>query len=574
MQSFRAPRQGVIFGLGSLAMSLSPNSLKFPPSPRLSCVLEKNEKFIVARKPWGWSTHESSPYQPGFAEYLSSLFKEDLKVVHRLDVGTTGLLLLARNASVAKELSESFQRMEMRKTYSFITDRRPRESAWKVETHLDRGKDKISRSIPNLPVNAVTEFELIQEEQLSGKNYYLIRARPQSGRPHQIRAHALESGVPLVGDREYQGSPALRFFLYAAELEWTDKDGKRFHYVDPEFKALLKNLLLNLEETLLTQLSANLKNRMELLPQELLANPKSCFRATHHEIEDLEIDVFGKNIWIYLRNPERFASAEKSIPSFLNALSRSIENVYLMDMKNRGVGGVSKELYIYQDKKFILCDSKDSQNQISWSVEENQVQFILKNHVGFSPGLFLDQRENRRWVKENSHNLKVLNLFSYTGGFSVCAAVGGALEVCTVDVSPVFHNWCKENFALNHLDPAKFEFWNQDTLLFLKGCRKRQRQFDLIICDPPSLGRSKDRVFKIEKDWVELLHLCLDSLSEKGTLLFSNNYEAWSQLEWLDKLEKELRAKKGFQIQAGLRGADYEPFQMQPAMKSFIISRK
>ena len=77
----------------------------------------------------------------------------------------------------------------------------------------------------------------------------------------------------------------------------------------------------------------------------------------------------------------------------------------------------------------------------SWIACEGRLQFEFRREQGLSPGLFLDQRRNRKWVLENAHDCDVLNLFCYTGGFSVAAAIGGAAKVVSVDLSKTFMAW-------------------------------------------------------------------------------------------------------------------------------------
>jgi 23S rRNA (cytosine1962-C5)-methyltransferase len=174
-----------------------------------------------------------------------------------------------------------------------------------------------------------------------------------------------------------------------------------------------------------------------------------------------------------------------------------------------------------------------------WQAREHELIYELRADQGLSPGLFLDQRENRHWVKTHSRGLRVLNLFSYTCGFSLCAAAGDAKDVVSVDVSQSFLEWGKTNFALNGLNPEKYEFWSADSLDFLKRTEKIKREFDLIICDPPSFGRSKRGVFRIADDLSTLVNLIYPLLAPHGILLLSTNYERWSQAEF----EKEtLRA--------------------------------
>jgi 23S rRNA (cytosine1962-C5)-methyltransferase len=250
-------------------------------------------------------------------------------------------------------------------------------------------------------------------------------------------------------------------------------------------------------------------------------------------MENLRLDLLGPVLWEYWYGTEEPSERDHERMDFLATYLR--REFHSRKMQNRGQDPLSKTNW------------SSMAAPTSWVAHENQMKFHLHSDRGLSPGLFLDQRNNRDFVIRHSQGLRVLNLFAYTGGFSVAAALGGAKEVVTVDVSRDFLQWTRENFTLNELNPEKFEFFKQDVLLFLKGSIKRQRQFDLIICDPPTFGRSKDAVFSLEKDFVELVKGCEDSLAPGGTLIFSCNLERWSEEDLRKKMTKasRLNAIKG-----------------------------
>lgn len=115
-------------------------------------------------------------------------------------------------------------------------------------------------------------------------------------------------------------------------------------------------------------------------------------------------------------------------------------------------------------------------------VKESGLRFLVRPSEGQKTGLFLDQREHRRWLRERSAGRSVLDLFSYTGGFSVYAAAGGARSVCTVDASAPALADARENFRLNGLDPDAHRFVVADAFTW-----SPESTLDLVICDPPSL---------------------------------------------------------------------------------------
>lgn len=124
-------------------------------------------------------------------------------------------------------------------------------------------------------------------------------------------------------------------------------------------------------------------------------------------------------------------------------------------------------------------------------IEENGMRLRSNLFEGQKTGLFLDHRDNRRFIRDLASDKEVLNLFAYTGGFSVQAALGGARHVTSVDVSAAALGAARDNFELNGFDPDAHEFVDQDVFEYLEHANSRARRFDLVICDPPSFARSQ-----------------------------------------------------------------------------------
>ncbi len=119
-------------------------------------------------------------------------------------------------------------------------------------------------------------------------------------------------------------------------------------------------------------------------------------------------------------------------------------------------------------------------------VQENGMAMLVRPLQGQKTGLFLDQRAHRALVRRWSAGRTTVNLFAYTGGFSVAAALGGAAHVTTVDIAPDAVDDARENFVLNGLDPAEHAFEVADAFAF-----EPQGRPDLLVVDPPSLARGK-----------------------------------------------------------------------------------
>ena len=166
----------------------------------------------------------------------------------------------------------------------------------------------------------------------------------------------------------------------------------------------------------------------------------------------------------------------------------------------------------------------------SWSIKYNDLTFNLKP-MGFKhTGLFPEQSVNWDYMIEKisketkKRNIKVLNLFAYTGGASVACAYAGA-EVVHVDSSQGMVNWAKENVNSSKLQDRTVRFLVDDVIKFVKREIRRGNKYDAIIMDPPSYGRGKNgEVWTIEKNIYELLELCNELLSEKPLFIIVNTY--------------------------------------------------
>jgi 23S rRNA (cytosine1962-C5)-methyltransferase len=160
-------------------------------------------------------------------------------------------------------------------------------------------------------------------------------------------------------------------------------------------------------------------------------------------------------------------------------------------------------------------------------VQEAGLRFCVDLGGHLDTGLFLDHRPLRALVRAEAHGKDVLNLFCYTGAFSVCAAAGGAASVTSVDLSRTYLEVAERNMALNGFGGGapKFTFVRSDAGAFLRAAQVRGQKWDLIILDPPTFSNSKKTsgVLDVNEDWPALAGDCLGLLRTEGVLYFSTN---------------------------------------------------
>ena len=161
------------------------------------------------------------------------------------------------------------------------------------------------------------------------------------------------------------------------------------------------------------------------------------------------------------------------------------------------------------------------------TVSEGKLRFEVDLGPYLDTGLFLDHRSTRALVRELAAGKRFLNLFCYTGSFTVYAAAGGAAATTSVDLSKAYLDWLARNLALNGLGSAKHEQVRADALQWLATAAKAGRRYDLIALDPPSFSDSKrmEKGFEIQRDHPRLLAQALTLLAPGGTLIFSTNYQ-------------------------------------------------
>ncbi len=188
----------------------------------------------------------------------------------------------------------------------------------------------------------------------------------------------------------------------------------------------------------------------------------------------------------------------------------------------------------------VSASTSESRNEfgmtISGLIQEQGQLFKLDLTSYLDTGLFFDHRTLRATVRDTCSKKRVLNLFCYTGSFSVYAAQGNASYVESVDLSNTYLSWAKDNMKLNGFsDKKKYQFTKADCMRFLQekavaaksGNLAKEELYDLIILDPPTFSNSKSTadVLDINRDWPQLVKDCLNILSPGGKLYFSTNSE-------------------------------------------------
>ncbi len=224
------------------------------------------------------------------------------------------------------------------------------------------------------------------------------------------------------------------------------------------------------------------------------------------------LDRFNNHYWVtewQSSQPSGSKNAQNQIVEFLR--SKGAESVVGLTRPETGIA--------YQS--YVLWGKIPSGR---FEVQENHLlRFWIQFENVRHPGLFLDHQPLRRWLLENSKASRVLNCFAYTGSLSVAAAMGGAKQVTTLDLSQATIQWASENFTLNGIASSQHRLIAGDVFEWLPRLKREGQAYDCIILDPPSFSQGKKARFSTSKDLEKLHFLAMELLAENGILITSIN---------------------------------------------------
>ena len=245
----------------------------------------------------------------------------------------------------------------------------------------------------------------------------------------------------------------------------------------------------------------------------------SCYRIYDHDLPEfpLSIEIYEDKVSVaeykrhhHLSDEAHAQWLENSLKIIGEVLQIPAENIFTR-LRRRKPGRLGQ----YQKTDTALNE---------FIVQENGLKFIVNLSDYLDTGLFLDHRITRKMVMDESAGKRVLNLFAYTGSFSIYAAAGGASKITTVDLSKTYLQWAERNLHLNGFQGPQYEIVHADVLQYLKTLAPAS--FDIIVMDPPTFSNSKrmENFLDIQKDHVELINNCMNGLSDEGILYFSTNF--------------------------------------------------
>lgn len=231
----------------------------------------------------------------------------------------------------------------------------------------------------------------------------------------------------------------------------------------------------------------------------------------------------------------------KGIYKFRDEVINSLKTI--VDFK-----GIYQKKRFSEDGKYIEQDDfiMGERAEDPIIVKENDVNFAVYLNDGAMVGVFLDQREVRKNIRDYySKGKTVLNTFSYTGAFSVFAAIGGAKKTTSVDLANRSLAKTIEQFSINGIDYEAQEIVVEDVFKYFKYAVKKELKFDLVILDPPSFAKSKDFRFSADKDYKDLLKQAITVTEDRGVIVASTNCSSFNMDKFKEFIEDAFKESKG-----------------------------
>ncbi len=270
----------------------------------------------------------------------------------------------------------------------------------------------------------------------------------------------------------------------------------------------------------------------------VLAGRTNAFRLSHFELHpEITLDYYAGHLLATVypdseKNPEGAARywTEQVIKALPESLGISATSA-VWKLRPDNLSHLSAEEAEAATAPRVLSGTVPAG---PFEITENGVPFLVSLHAGFSTGLFLDMRDGRKVLgaivrrRVTAGNApSVLNLFSYTGAFSIVAATAGAASVTEVDTGPRWLDWSRANAHLSGVEPVITQK-QQDAISYLEQAARRGEKFDFIVVDPPSYSTGKSDRFTVRDGYLKMAPLFLEMLAPGGQLLAASNHSGWT----------------------------------------------
>lgn len=492
----------------------------------------EDDDLIAIDKPAGTSTHAADPSICDDAVLRLSTYLGDrdgiepsrvyLGIHQRLDRDTSGVLVFTKRRSANPSLATQFEGKTVVKRYVAAVSDWPGNLREGVMRHVlvreAADRMRTARSPREKGQVAITRYRVLDRR----GSRALLELLPETGRTHQLRVQIAAMGASIAGDRTYGKAAAERLMLHAASLRLEHPTTKRkLAFEAPVPEAIADWVRGDVRDPF--ESIAHIEKTMREAAGRRYglwhAGQTTAFRLLHGEADGLPgvaLDLYGRFLLLHLSSEEAESAREKLLDA---AFALGPRGAYVV-MRPKHASTIVDP----RQEKFAPTEAArgdDAENP--FSILESGLAYRIRLGDGLKTGIFLDQRENRRRVRELAGGKRVLNLFAYTCAFTVAAAAGGASRTVSVDASVGPLEEGRENLEANGLGGPHHEMVAADALTWMERAKKRGEKFDLIVLDPPSFATTRDSRFSAESDYRTVAALALSLLAKGGRLLACTN---------------------------------------------------
>lgn len=483
-------------------------------------IIHVDERVLVVDKPRGLPVHGGSPEFDDVVTRLARWLRvrgepEYLSVHSRLDKEVSGVMVFGRLPSDNRAIAQQFESHEVIKRYLALITDDGLPDRFELRDRLQPSERGPTRVVSRGGVEALTQGAVRSRT----KGRALVELWPRTGRRHQLRVQLAHRGAPICGDVLYGGERAARLMLHAVNIE-SKRLGWNYAAELPEDFRLIHGTFGLRSRGWLDRALFDAAWLREPLTRS--TNTLRLVNAEGDALPGVAVDRFGDWAVVELFSDEAI-ERKQEICELVHAL---------------GARGVYAKIRMRRDLRHQDVEALAKGDPIVGEPAPESIvvnEFAVPSEVsladGWDVGIYLDQRDNRRRVRSAAKDKSVLNLFGYTATFSVAAALGGARQVMTVDLSGRALDRARRNFELAGIGvDERHRFVRADVVEWLARAHRSAQKFDLVILDPPSFSTvARGKVFRLADAWDALLLAVFKLLNPGGQLLVISHERATTQ---------------------------------------------
>ena len=512
-------------------------------------ILYEDDHLLAIAKPAGVDVGATGQSTVGLVDILAEIrgHGETLRPANRLSRYESGVLLLGKESTIVERIRGAFRSARVSQEYVAVVLGRMAKPRLVIAAEGGTSQRRRSRQEATAKRRSgprKSESQTILSLIRQGERRALVRIRTAVKNTHALRAQLRSVRLRLVGDSLRDKS------LRTKRPEATCLHLSRVSFHHPGFKSKLTlssrpseafNVLLEGGPDVLRALHAALVRRLPCI----VGRETDAYRLLTGSVEGvrgLVAERYGEVVILQITEEQ-------------SALREALKPIARWYRSTLGIQAVYTKRFV-RDRTHTSDDITDELNsprpflgrpvpeQIA--IRERGLKFAIRPNDGYSVGLFLDHRDNRRRVRAMAGGKDVLNLFAYTCGFSVAAAAGGAERTVSIDISPKYLDWGRANFQLNGLDVAKHRFVCSPAFDYLRRAERQGELFDLILLDPPSFahGRKRKHDFSVTRDLADLITAATNALRPAGVLMVSTSLRRMSVRDLRDRLKQGAGLRK------------------------------